>query len=575
MAGWRADLVTTVLLLNLASAFIRGGVDVRVFGMAVRTPSLPLSLLLVGAWLGGRLLLRHRDRIRPSAIRAYVGSRIPEGLVAVLFVVGLVIRLWGVGFGDPLILHPDEHQVVGVAVRMLKAGSLAPPVPYHYPTVFHYLLLPAFGLLYVRGKSHGLWTSLDEVNQRTFQFYELARAHSAVLGALTILLTFVLARRMWPGARGRWAGAIAATYVTFAFNHVKESHFGVTDAALTFFVVLAFIAIVRAFQLGSRTAYGLAGVAVGIACATKYSALPLVAVVVAAHLLDRPRWTDWRRLGIAVAAIPVGFFIGYPYALLNWPPFLEHLGWMSSHSGARTFDPGERFDLIAKYSLESGLGTILTVAFAAAAVVALFRRRVVEVLIVVFTVVALSLLSKTAFAFYPRYLLPILPLAAVLVGGLIVEGADWIRRVTGARGRILAPTVAAAAVVALIASQAVESFGFVRHVSSPDTRVQVYRHILEHVPQGSTIATEEPYLTLPRGYELLRWTPLHGREVDAFSRRGVDVLVFSADREPREPGQAEERRRELRRLFPLQAAFTAGTAGSVGPTLEVHVSPQR
>ena len=575
MAGRLADVVTTVLILNLASAFIRGGVAARALGLTLHTPSLRVSVLLVGAWLGGRLLLRHRHRIGPSIVGPYLRNRIPELLVGALFIIGLVMRLRGVGFGEPLILHPDEHQVVGVAVTMLKAGSLAPPVPYHYPTVFHYLLLPAFGLMYVRGKSAGLWTSLDDVHYRTFQFYELARAHSAVLGALTILLTFALARRMWPGARGRWAGAIAAAYVTFAFNHVKESHHGVTDAALTFFVVLAFIAIVRAFQHGSRTAYGLAGFAVGIACATKYSALPLVAVVVAAHFMDRSRWTDWRRLAVVVAAVPVGFFTGYPYALLNWPPFLEHLGWMSSHSGSRSFDPNARSEMIVTYAMESGLGTIFTLTFAAAAVVALFRRRAVEMLVVVFTVVALSLLSKTAFPFYPRYLLPILPLAAVLVGSLVAEGADWLRRAAGARGRVLAPAVAVAAVVALVASQARESFRFVRYVTSPDPRVQVYRHILQHVPKGSTIASEEPYLTLPAGYQLLRWTPLHSRDLDEFSGRGVDVLVFSADRDPREPGESEERRRELRRRFPLQAAFPAGPAGSVGPTLEIHVSPDR
>lgn len=575
MGARGADLVTTLLVLNLASAFIRGSIEGHVLGFTVRTPSLAVSLLLVLAWVGGRALQRHRGWIRPAAARQYVLARIPEFAVGLLFVVGLVIRVVGGGYGAPLVLHPDEHQVVGVAIRMLKQGSLAPPVPFHYPTVFHYLLLPAFALRFVRGKSHGLWPSLAAINQQTFEFYELARAHSAVLGALTILLTFVLARRMWPGTRGRWVGLIAAAYVTFAFNHVKESHNAVTDAALTFFVVLAFILIVRAFQAGSRAAYALAGFATGIACATKYSALPLVPALAAAHLLDRARWTDWRRLAVGLAVVPLAFFVGYPYALLNWPAFLEHLGWMSSHSGSRVFEPDARFDMIAKYAMESGLGLAFTLVFAAAAVLAIYRRRVEERLVVVFVVVALSLLANTAMPFYPRYLLPILPLAAVLAGSLVVEVAERLRQLRWAPGRVLAVAFAAAAAVTLVAPQAVESFGYVRYLRAPDTRVQAYRHILEHVPKGSTIASEEPYLRLPGDFELLRWTPLHAREIEEFTERGVDVLVFSSARNDVAPGPLEERRRELRRLYPLQAAFPAGSAGSVGPTLEVHVSPRR
>ena len=566
------DAITPLLLLNLASAFIRGGAEIRLFGTTLQTPSFGLSLLLLGAWVGARLLVGHRDRIHLSSAGAYLRYRAPELVVAALFLAGLVMRVTGSGFGEPLILHPDEHQVVGVALRMLKAGSLAPPVPYHYPTVFHYLLLPAFGLLYVRGKSQGLWASLDEVQRDTFQFYELARVHSAVLGALTILLTFALARRLWPGVRGRWAGVIAAACVTFAFIHVKESHHGVTDAALTFFVVLAFHAIVRAVQRGSAGSYALAGFAVGIACATKYSALPLVPVVLAAHFLDRTRWTDWRRLAAVLAAIPAGFFTGYPYALLNWPPFLEHLGWMSSHSGSKSFDPGARFEMILRYAMESGFGVIFTLAFAAAAARALFRRRPEETLILLFTVVAFALLSKTAFPFYGRYLVPILPLAAVLVASLVVDAAGWLRRTAGAQGPVVAPAFAAAAAVALVASPALETFHYLRYLTSEDTRVQAYKHIVQHLPEGSTIASEEPYLKLPDGYEVIRWAPLHARSVDEFSGRDVDVLVFSADNEPADGSDQAERRRELRRRFPLQAAFREAS-GSVGPTLEIHVKP--
>jgi 4-amino-4-deoxy-L-arabinose transferase-like glycosyltransferase len=560
-----AHLVTTVLILNLAIAYIRRG-----------TPSFRLSLLLVMVWVGTRWLRRHRDRVNAAAALDYIRARVPEAIVLSLFVIGLILRLSGVGFGKPLILHPDEHQVVGVAVTMLKSGTLAPPVPFHYPTVFHYLLLPGFGLRYVRGKSVGEWANLREIGPETFQFYELARAHSAVLGALTILLAFALARRMWPGLRGRWAGVIAAAYVTFAFSHVKESHHGVTDAALTFFIALAFIAIVSAFHAGTRWTFTLAGFAVGIACATKYSALPLVPVLITAHFLARTgSWTEWRRLAAGLAAVPIGFFTGYPYALLNWPAFLEHLGWMSSFSGSRWFDPSARTGIVVKHAMESGLGMVFSLTYAAALVFAVHRRRAEQLLAFVFTVVALSLLANTAFSFYSRYLVPLIPAAAAVVGGALVELVEWLSVIGGVRGRRFAPAAVGAFVVLMIWPQADESFGYVRYVTSPDTRAQAYEYIRHHVAKGSVVASEEPYITSLRGYELVRWMPLHARPIEEFHERKVVVLIFSSERDLRDGSDAARARRDLQREFPLQAAFPNGVNGAVGPTLEIHVRPSR
>jgi hypothetical protein len=562
-----ADLVLTVLVLNLISTLIQGRLEFSILGWRDRTPTWGLSALLVVAWVGGRVALRHRDRIDPRIAGDWMRAHVPEILLAALFAVGLTIRLSGNDFGSPLIVHPDEHQVAGVAIRMLKSGWIDPPTPYHYPTVFHYLLLPAFGLAYVRGKSAGEWATLDEVSERSFQFYELARTHSGILGALTILLTYALARRMWPEARGRWVGVVAAAVLTFSFNHVKESHYGVTDAALTFFIVLAFIAIVRAYRRGTIAAYALAGFACGIACATKYSALPVVFVLIAAHLLGgSSALTAWRRLAVGLVAVPVGFFTGYPYALLNWPPFLEHLGWMSAYSGSRQFSPTGRFMYVLRYSMDSGFGVPFALALAAALLLAIHRRRPLELLIVTFTVGVLVLLCNTAFPFYPRYLVPLVPFAALLVGSFVIEGAEWLQRQP--RVAALTPVAAVAVVAALTWPQAQESIGFVNYVTSPDTRAQAYEYIIQNLPAGSVVASEDRYLRLPRGYRLLRWTPLQSRTPEQFVEAGVDALVFSGEREPRAPGK---QRLDLRKRFPPQVEFSDDDGTAVGPSVAIHL----
>jgi 4-amino-4-deoxy-L-arabinose transferase-like glycosyltransferase len=573
-SGRSADLVSTVLLVNLLVAPIRGGAAITLFGASVPTPSVGVSAALLAVWVGLRFWLRHRHRLSPESVAQAVRRYVPQICVAALFVIGLTMRLWGIGFGGPLVVHPDENVAAGVAVTMLKSGSLKPPVPYHYPTVYPYTLLPAFGLKYVRGKSAGLWDSLEDVETRSFEFYRLARAHSAVFGAVTILLTYILATKLWPGPRGQWAGVMAAALVTFSFNHIRESHHAVTDAALTFFTVVAFLAVVAAFRRGSARAYAIAGFACGIACATKYSALPVVAVLAVAHFLDWTRaWSHWQRLPVGLMAVPVGFFTGYPYAILNWPPFLEHLGWMGAHAGTREFDPVERFNYIVSYSAESGFGLPFTIVLGAGLLYYLHRRRAEELLAVALIVVSMILLAHTGHAFYPRYLLPILPAGALIVASLVVEAGGWLS------SRQIKPRVVhaclAGAVAVLVWPQALESAQYLRYLSLPDTRAQAYEFLVRRFKPGATIASEDSYIRLPRGYRLIRWAPLHEHGVAEFAKQRVDALVFSSDREPH-AGDTESlrARNELRLHFSLLEEFPARNGINAGPTVSIHLVPR-
>ncbi len=566
-----AGVVTTLLVLNLLVALIRGGAATTLLGARVPTASLRVSVALLLMWVGGRIVLRYRDRLRPAIVAEAGRRHLPEVCVALLFVTGLTLRLWGNGYGGPLVVHPDEHQAAGVAVILLKSGWIKPPVPYIYPTVYPYVLLPAFGLKYARGKAAGIWTSLDGVDRQQFEFYKLARAHSAVFGALAIPLIYILATKLWAGSRGRWVGVMAASFVTFSFNHVRESHNGVTDAALTFFIILAFIAIAVAFRRGTPRSYAIAGFACGIACATKYSALPIVAALVVAHFLDgSSAWNRWYRLPVGLLAVVVGFFTGFPYAILNWPPFLEHLGRMGAYAGTREFDPVARFNHIAGYSAESGFGWLFTIVLGMALLYYIHRRRSEELLAATIIVASVVMLANTAHPFYARYLLPILPAAALIVGSFLIEAGGWLSR-TRLSARAVHACLAGA-VVLLVWPQAYESARFVRYVSLPDTRAQAYQFILQRFEPGATIATEEQYLRLPRGYRLIRWSPLHEHGADEFAKRHVDALVFSDEKEPgHADGESLRARSDLKNQFPLLAEFPAKDGVTAGPTVSIRL----
>ena len=179
---------------------------------------------------------------------------------------------------------------------------------------------------------------------------------------------------------------------------------------VTFVIVLAFMAIVAMYQRGRLTDYLGAGFLCGLACATKYSALPVVLIFGLAHLMARtPRQWVGLKAAVGLAAIPLGFLTAYPYALLQWEPFLDKLGWHAGFSAA-TFDPADRFRYLIEYSMESGLGLLFTLALGGALVYYVHRRRSEELLLVaLITALAVSL-THSSFRFFPRYLLPIHPL---------------------------------------------------------------------------------------------------------------------------------------------------------------------
>jgi hypothetical protein len=178
-------------------------------------------------------------------------------------------------------------------------------------------------------------------------------------------------------------------------------------------------------------------------------------------------------------------------------------------------------------------------------------------------------MANTAFPFYPRYLLPLMPFALVLVGWLVVEATVAV----STRGIPVTYASAAAAVlvVAAIVPQAMESASFIRHATSPDTRVLAREFLAAHVPPGAIVASEEPYLTLPDDLTLVRWAPLHEYLPEDFVAEGVTALVFTDVRDVNDGTPAARARFELRRRFRQAALFLPGHEGAVGPAIAIYL----
>ena len=303
------------------------------------------------------------------------------------------LRLVGVRYGLPLsVLNPDESNIVPRAWRM-GHGHLDPGW-YDYPSLLMAVLAPVQALF--GGPS-----------------FLAARLVAVALGLGGVGATWWLGRR----AYGTGAAIVGAAAVAVATTHVAYSRMAVTDVLLTLAVTC-----VLALAVGGRIEW--AGLAVGLAASAKYpGAIAAVPVIVAG-------WGRWKALGRAGALAIVGFALTSPFVLIHagaaWDDIsrvqrLARAGWLGFEN-----DPIAPLAYLDR--LRDAVGPMLIVA-AVGVVAALLRRTKADLILLSFALAYwLTLMPQQAH--FERYILPLVPVLAVLAGSVRLGGAV---RTRGAR----------------------------------------------------------------------------------------------------------------------------------------------
>jgi len=358
-------------------------------------------------------------------------------LAAILALAG-ALRLVGIRYGLPLaVLNPDEGNIVQRAWRMGQ-GHLDPGW-YDYPSLLMALLAPV---------------------QAFFGAPALgaARLVAVALGVGGVGATWWLGRR----AYGTGAAIVGAAAVAVATTHVAYSRMAVTDVLLT-------LAITCVLALAVEGRLEWAGLAVGLAASAKYpGAIAAVPVIVAG-------WGRWRALGRAAALAVAGFALTSPFVLVHagaaWADIarvqrLARAGWLGFEN-----DPITPVAYVDR--LWEAVGPFLLVA-AVGLVAALVRRTRTDLVLLSFAVAYwLTLMPQQAH--FDRYILPLVPVLAVLAGSV----------------RVAVPF----ALVALVLPLA-WSISAARELTRTDTRLRADAWVTTHVPRGESIAADPSTLPL-------------------------------------------------------------------------------
>jgi 4-amino-4-deoxy-L-arabinose transferase-like glycosyltransferase len=502
-------------------------------------------------------------------------SRPQRAALIVTLLVAAALRLTGLDWDEFQHHHPDERYIAWVAttIDFPSPGSLSradwqPETstfnPFHWPPQaasegivvlqdeqrdFAYGHVPLYlGVLATRLVEQigpalipllpdGWSLTADVLNGAgRIEFHHLTavgRALTAMFDVGTVLLTFLIGRRLYGATVGLWAAALLGLTVL----HVQLAHFFASDPYLTFFVMVALYAMVAA--LGTADARRplwllVAAVMVGLAVGSKFTAvLLLLPLLWTAWAVGQPR--RWWAAALAVLGVAtLVFALTNPFALLdNTCPapakpvgfgpltlpedvarncYLQNVAEQNAMARGvadlgftRQYEGTLPYLYFIEMQVRWGMGPLLgVVAFAGLgwAALGVGRRAIPQnrstargqgtlllhrlsdepVVIVLLWVVPYFLITGSFAVKYMRYMQPIAPLLILFGAALLVAGA---RRMT------IWPWAAVAAPALVLAFTALYAATFVAIYGQQHPWNAASRWVYANVPPGTTLLSEQ------------------------------------------------------------------------------------
>ncbi len=370
-----------------------------------------------------------------------------------LLLVAFLLRLLPARRGLPYLHEWDEPQIASTALRMMKTGDLNPHF-FHYGslTIYAVLLVDVVHYVQLLGREeppfpviHGIFgheeMELDvirtwfdhgflwQVSHPSFYFWN--RVLMAVLGTLSVLVTYLLGREL----EGERTGFVAAAFLAVLAFHVERSTVINPDLPMSLLALAAIYGAVLFLRRPRRRTLLLALVCCGLAISAKYNGgLVILAPAAALFAVRRgggeavaARWL-W---GCVVLVPAAAFLLTSPYAWLDFSAFLRQAGFEIHHYSGRGHaavdpQPGwEHFWLQCRRVAEH-LGTVPAVAALGGFVVLL--RGAAGRVVLFFPAAYFLYMASTRVGFH-RNLLVIYPVLAVAAATGVVALLAWLWRV--------------------------------------------------------------------------------------------------------------------------------------------------
>ena len=405
-------------------------------------------------------------------------------LVAALLVGG-TLRINGIAWGLPdgvhanYSYHPDEAFLLQWAADLYQGKIVSKQ--FIYGGTFYASTLEA---------ARHVADAMTVDRQATLRDRILAaRGASALFALLAILTTYFAGATLFGCMSGAWAAVVMA----LAPGHIIAAQIARPDSLFTLLLCLNLLFAARLVRGCSSVRWNLIGAAVvlGVAVATRFPAalwwLGHVGALVMAARTSALRGRVLLRSVAQLSAIAgLTYLIASPQSVMYFPALIDGLNVQFAYQRGASVEQltsgvgGWRY---GGSIMAEALGYGFYLPALAAIALAAWRRTRADVLVALFVVPYFLALTTTHWVVV-RYFVPLLPLLAIWIGGLI-------QRSVTAHG--LQRTLAIALCIGAVTVNALASAIYTAAVCAPDTRDQALRWLLTHAAPATHIGVLQAY----------------------------------------------------------------------------------
>ncbi|NOT04590.1 MAG: phospholipid carrier-dependent glycosyltransferase [Anaerolineales bacterium] len=344
-------------------------------------------------------------------------------LPLLIFLLFLAASLPGVDWGVPALWNPDE--LVWRAGSALEGEMVFDETEpdYNYPSLPKYVMFGIGKVVYALGYS-------------TSKFIIAARGFSALLGALSGVLIYYLARMI--GA-GKSISMLAGLLYISSGVAVANGRFAHNDLYLQFFTILCvYFSIKYQFTKLNRWIYA-SFFAVGLAASSKYTGGSLLLVPL--FILIVMNWSDLRKNWFrSFVVLLLGGLLSFAGYVAGTPKALYFLAYFKNVIPALQrypqygFNSGSQIGLYGQWSVfESAVGTfayylfvLCFIWFTARLILRRFGKTHMDdkqaqaIMILLVTILIFDLPFLASINYIPRYFIPFVPFLSIL-GALFIN----------------------------------------------------------------------------------------------------------------------------------------------------------
>lgn len=481
-------------------------------------------------------------------------------LLSLILLVAFIARCWGTKHGvwpnqgiSPFMT--DETLYVPHVIKFLKEGQLD-PLTLTYPPFYVHILVGASYLFLLVSKISGLpYSSIQDVP--LYQVYLVGRVVTAFFGSLTVLLVFLIGKRLFNDR----IGLFSALVMSICFVHAVNSHYIKADIMVTLLGLASLLFALSALRTKKLVFYCLSGLLVGLSTATNLNGLAFLVPLFVAYILSHStnnlnkntlfsllNLENSRKILVGLVSVFLGFFIGGFEWVLNFPElYKSHSVFNLAFGSPRSMLLTGRNDGIPniwwyfKYFYDSGLG--LPVFFTTFVGLFILLRKLDKEKIF-FLSFPLTYFLILVFSLYrtDRLTIPLTPFFAIFSGIFFEEVLGYINYISSRSKfpKLTKLTAQTLLFASLIGYPSYKIFLFDYLLTKPDTRQIATEYIASNFPKDTPVVAVHlfiggslsimQFLHDSRGFSHTYWAKkedFHDRSI--FYYKDALILISGSD----------------------------------------------